>query len=162
MAVDAVSLSGRVAQAIEQVIRQCGISPPPTAILRRKFLRVLDGDGARLVIIDVADDEQYEAISNGTPGKLLWGCKRPCGVALGYANDGRTGNNEDLRTARMKIEDAMNALNLQRAGLVGEECSANDVMPYGRPIFGASDSSGRDWSVMTFTVETLENKAYGG
>lgn len=162
MAVDAPSISGRVAQAIEQVVRQCGISPAPTSYLRRKFLKVLDGDGDRVVIIDVADDEQYEPISNGTVGKLLWGCKRPCGVALGYANAGRQGNNEDLRTARMKIEDSMNALNLQRAGLVGEAVSANDVSPYGRMIFGASDSAGTDWSVMTFTVETLENKPYGG
>ncbi len=163
MAVDTVSISNRVAQAIEQVIRQIPLNPAPTAILRRKKMVVMDGDGARVIIIEVADHEEYEAISCGDKlGYLLWGCKRPCGVAIGYQSQGKTGNNEDLRIARGQIEDAMNSRNLQRAGLEGFEANANDVSPYGRMVFDHATTPGVDWSVMTFTVETLENKKYGG
>lgn len=163
MAVEAgTSISGQVAQAIMQVIRNLRISPEPTIVLRKKMV-VLDGDTTRMILVEVADDEQYEPISNGDrDGYLLWGCKRPCGVAIGYANQGKTGNNEELRSVRSQIEDAMNSRNLQRAGLDSFEVNANDVSPYGRMVFDPATTPGTDWSVMTFTVETLENKRYGG
>lgn len=162
MAVDSASASGRVGQAIEAVIRGLNLDPAPTQIARRKRLAVLDGDGERLIVIEVADDEQYEPIGTGTlPRHLLWGCKRPCGVALGYASAGRTSDNSTLRIHRGKIEDAMTMGGLQRAGLVGTFCSANDVLPYGRMVFDMATTPGVDWSVLTFQIETLEEKPYG-
>jgi hypothetical protein len=162
MAVDAASASGRVSQAIEAVIRGIGINPAPSSIVRRKKMVIQDGDGTRIIIIEVANDEQYEPISNGTQdGYLLWECTRSCGVALGYASGGRVSDNPDLRTARGQIEDAMTMGGLQRAGLVGTFCSANDVVPSGRMVFDLASSPGTDWSVVLFAVKTLEEKRYG-
>lgn len=166
MAVDADSASGRIAQAFEAVIRGLKISPAPTNIVRRKLAQIEDGDGSRVVIIGVSDDEQYENLgagSSGWPsnGKQLWAVKRPCSVALGYISQGKTGNNEALRKARGQIEDAITMGGLQRAGLVGTFCSANDVTPYGRPVFDPRSTPGVDWSVITVTVETLEERPYG-
>lgn len=159
MAVDAPSASGRIGQAIEAVIRGLGLSPAPSGIVRRKEAQILDGDGNRMIVIGVSDDEQYEPLCNGTQhGYILWLVERPCSVALGYVSQGKTGNNEDLRTHRGQIADAITMAKLQSAGLVGTFCSANDVMPYGRPVFDPRSTAGVDWSVITVTIETLEEK----
>lgn len=163
MAVDAASVTGQLGQAIEAVIRGLNLSPAPTQIARRKRLAVLDGDGPLLILIEVSDFEEYEPICNGTPdGNLLWGVKRPCGVAFGYASGGRVSDNSTLREHRGKIEDAINSRNLQRAGLNTLFANANDVLPYGRMVFDPGTTPVVDWSVILFTVETLENRKYGG
>lgn len=162
MPLDATSASGKLAEALEKVVRGLAISPAPTQVARRKRLAVMDGDGSRVILIEVADSESFEPVCNGTTrGTLLWAVKYPCGIALGYANGGRVSDNADLRKARGQIEDAVTMGALQRAGLVGSPVSANDVAPSGRMIFDLASTPGVDWSVMTFTVECLEDRPYG-
>lgn len=161
MAADANSATGRISQAIATVIR--GLKLPGVTVAMRKKMLIQDGDGSKMIIVEVADEEAFEPIGAATGNKMLtWVVRRPCGVALGYANAGRQGDNPDLREARGRVESAINALALQRAGLDTAVAVANDVMPSGRNVFDPSQrSQGTDWSVLSFAVETLEDKPYG-
>lgn len=162
MAADAASVSDRTAQAIEAIIRGLKLTPTPTNIVRRKKLAVQDGDNSRSIFIEVADEESFEPVSNGTAnGTLLWVVRRPCGVALGYSSGGKVSDNPDLRVHRGLIEHAITMGALQRAGLNTAIGSANDVLPSGRMVFDAVSTPGVDWSVMSFAVETLEERPYG-
>lgn len=166
MAADANSATGRISQAIASVISGLRLDGSPKVTPRKKMM-VLDGDPANVILVEVADSEEYEPIaygSNNASGKpmLTWLVRRPCGVALGYANAGRQGDNATLREHRGLIEDAMTMGALQRAGLNTPVAVANDVLPRGRMVFdAATKSQGTDWSVITFTVECLEDRLYG-
>ena len=164
MAASANSVTGRISEAIATVIRGLKLEPTPTVAMRKKMV-VLDGDGPLMILVEVADSEAFEPIGNNgaTPKPYLtWVGKRPCGVALGYGNQGRQGNNATLREHRGLIEDAITAGALQGAGLNTSVARANDVLPSGRQVFDHTQNSiGTDWSVMTFAVETLEDRPYG-
>lgn len=163
MAADATSVTGRISQAIATVIRGLRLEPAPTVTMRKKMV-VLDGDGPLMILVEVADSESFEPIGNNgaTPPYLTWLGKRPCGVALGYSNSGRQGNNATLREHRGLIEDAITAGALASAGLNTSVARANDVLPSGRQVFDHTQNSvGTDWSVMSFAVETLEDRPYG-
>lgn len=163
MPADADSPTGRISQAMATVIR--GLRLSGVTVAMRKKLVTLDGDGARMALVTVADSEAYEPLGVmqvGTKPQLTWLVSRPCGVALGYSSTGRQGDNPDLREDRARIEAAMTMGALQAAGLNDSIAACNDVKPAGRAVFDASQKSqGTDWSVMTFTVETLENEPYG-
>lgn len=166
MAADAISVTGRIEQAIAAVIRGLKLDPEPTVAMRKKLV-TQDGDGPRMILVEVADSEAFEPIGYGSStnlGKplLRWVGKRPCGVALGYANAGRQGDNPTLREHRGLIEDALTMGALQRAGLNTPLAIANDVMPSGRQVFDHTQrSQGTDWSVLSFAIETLEDRPYG-
>lgn len=166
MPADAESATGRISQAIASVIRGLRLDGSPVVAMRKKLV-VLDGDGSKVILVEVADSEEYEPIgygSNNASGKprLTWLVRRPCGVALGYANAGRQGDNPTLREHRGLIEDGMTMGALQAAGLNTTVAVANDVQPRGKMVFDASTKTqGIDWSVMTFTVECLEDRLYG-
>ncbi len=165
MAADANSATGRIEQAIATVIRGLKLDPAPTVAMRKKLV-TQDGDGPLMILVEVADSEAFEPIGYGSTAvgkpQLTWVGKRPCGVALGYANSGRQGDNPTLREHRGAIEDALTMGALQRAGLNTPLAVANDVQPSGRQVFDHTQKSqGTDWSVMTFTIETLEDRPYG-
>jgi hypothetical protein len=147
-------MTGRIAQAIEGIARAA--VPGIASYVRRKKLVFLDGDMLPLLIVAVADAEEFEPIAVGpTKGVLTWGIRRPCQIAFGFASGGRTGNNDALRIARDAIWGAVTAIALQRAGVA----EANLVLPTGRGIFGAESTPGVDWSVLApITVETLEER----
>lgn len=166
MAADANSVTGRIEQAISAVIRGLRLDPEPRIVMRKKLV-ILDGDAAKMVLIEVADGENFEPIGYGSTnaaGKplLRWIGKRPCGVALGYQNEGRQGDNLTLREHRGLIEDAITMGALQRAGLNTPLAVANDVLPSGRQVFDhTAKSQGTDWSVLTFAIECIEDRLYG-
>lgn len=165
MAADANSVTGRISQAIAQVIRDLKLSDSPTVAMRKKLV-TQDGDNPLMILVEVADSEAFEPIGYGGAANnkplLTWVGKRPCGVALGYANQGRQGDNPTLREHRGLIEDAITMGSLQKAGLNTALATANDVMPGGRNVFDPGNTSqGTDWSVLTFTIETLESRPYG-
>jgi|SRR6185437_3643135 len=151
------AITDRISTAIIQCIQAAGLSPIPSAILIRKRPLFLDGDKLPLILVCVGDDEEFEPLgSSGTRGTLTWLVRRPVAVALAFAQSGKQGDNPNLRQWRDAIWSAVTQFQLSRNGLA----EANNVLPTGKAIFDAAALTGStiDWSVITLTVETLEER----
>jgi len=128
----------------------------PAPVRQRKRLILADGDVPPLILVAVGDGEDYEPLYAGPAGGLVWAVRRPAAVAVVFPSAGKVGENADLRDWRDQIAAAVTAAALLGAGLT----AANTVDPGGRPIFdgGALGAAKLDWSAVTLTVETLEEK----
>lgn len=153
--------SQRLADAVASVVSALGLTtdatpPVAAAVAKRKRPVLVDGDPLPLVVVCVGDEEEYEPLYRTGTG-LLWLVRRPVAVAVAFKALGKVGENADLRRFRDAAFGGVTAEALRAAG-GGLRVSA--VEPRGRPIFdGAALSSAQvDWSVLSLTVETLEEK----
>lgn len=151
------AVSEKVADAVKAVVAGLSLTPTPT-VVKRKRPAVVDKDTLPLIVVAVGDTEEFEPLASESAGKLTWLVGRPLAVAIAFKAGGKVGENSDLRTMREAIWPAVTRGSLTA---VGTDVRFNDVKPRGEPIFdGARLQDGYDWSVLSLTVETLEEKDY--
>lgn len=149
--------TGRIGDGIASVLNGLSLSPRPISIRQRKRPVILDGEALPLLLVCVGDDEEMECLGvSMTPDRMTWLVKRPVAIAMAFAKQGKTADNESMRLWRDAIWGACTLTTLQRT--IPE---LNDVSPRGKAIFdpGAFAGTQVDWGMIELSVETLESKS---
>lgn len=149
------AVSEQVSDAIAAAIATLALSPTPAAIRQRKRPMLLDGEQTPLVVVAVAEGEEFEPLGNDGSGNLRWLVSYSCAVAVAFRTGAKTAENSDLRTWLDSIWGGLTRQALAAAGLT----QVNEVHPFGRPFFDVPASgAGVDWGAKFFKVETLESR----
>ena len=149
------AVSESVSDAIATAINTLALNPTPAGIRKRKRPLLLDGDETPLVIVAVAEGEDFEPVGNDGSGNLRWLVGYPVGIAVAFRQGGKAANNTDLRTWLESLWAGLTRQAISTAGLT----QVNEVYPNGRPFFDVpAAGAGVDWGAKFFKVETLESR----
>lgn len=149
-----------VGNAVVAVTRGLALKTPANAdatVLTRKRPEVQEGDPDQIVLVCAGDEEKVEPLYAGAAGTLVYLVTRPVTVAVAWKNAGLVDDNEPLRAWREAIWPAVTRKSL---AVADGSVSWNDVNPRPEAVFdaGALRGTGYDWSLITLSVETLEER----